>query len=247
MLLYLQLQRLTSRKIYTSTTCVQQAVHKNENQVSNSTRLDPTSTACDNTDNPANATGDTTLRPNWWTWPVVDVDTSATAVIYLNPRDDPTRSPSLAPGQVLPKVQRGGGRATPVKKVGHGGIRKQVSRKKRDRYDAHIRSLVRDQARDPARHPRQYVLDSANPVYPVPAPTCYTNYTGPDRQQLPGRVIMRYRVVDVPYFPAVTTTAPTAAITAALFGDGKCFTYASLSATTDEINQKGNLSRSTIY
>ena len=59
---------------------------------------------------------------------MVDVDTSATAVIYLNPRDDPSRSPSLAPGQVLPKVRRGGGRAPPVKKVGHVGIRKQVSR-----------------------------------------------------------------------------------------------------------------------
>ena len=175
------------------------------------------------------------------------MDTSATAVIYLNPRDNPARSPFLAPGQVLPKVKRGGGRAPPSKKVGRVGVRSQLSTKKHERYRALVRSLVRDQARDPARHPRQYVLDSTNPVFPVPAPSCYCDYTGQDRQHLPSGLIMTYRTVDTPYFPVVTTTAPTAAITTALFGDGKCFTYASLSATTDETNQKGNLSRSTIY
>ncbi len=192
-----------------------------------------------------NTTGDTTQRANWWAWPVVDVDTSPAAVIYLNPRDDPARSPSLAPGQVLPPVKPGGDRANKSKKkVGHVGYRSQLTKKKRARYDGQIRSLLRDQVHDPARHPRQYVLNATNPVFPVPAPTCYSNYTGPDRQQLPGGIIMRYRVVDIPYFPVVTTTAPTSALTTALFGDGKCFTYAPLFAATDETNQKGNLSRS---
>ncbi len=174
----------------------------------------------------------------------MDGDTSATAVIYLNPRDNPARSPSLAPGQVLPTVRRGGDRSQAGKKKhGNVGHRARLSQNKGKRYQALVRSMLRDQARDPARHPRQYVVNASNPVFPVPAPTCISNYTGPDRQQYPGGVIMRYRVVDIPYYPVVTTAAPTSALTTALFGNGKCFTYAPLFAATDEPNQKGNLSR----
>ena len=209
------------------------------------TRLDTNNLTADpsTTTNATNTATDATATP-WWAWPVVDVDTDATAVIYLSPRDNPARSPSLAPGQVLPKVRRGGTRAEAGKKK-HGNIghRARLSAKKGDRYQALVRSMLRDQARDPTRHPREYVVDVRNPVFPVPAPTCFSNYTGPDRQQYPGGMIMRYRVVDTPYFPVVTTTAPTSAITTALFGSGKCFTYAPLFAATDEPNQKGNLSR----
>ncbi len=222
---------------------------KTKNQVLNSTRLDTTNAACDTTtlpdDTSGDPTGDATLPANWWAWPVVDVGTGPADVIYLNPRDDPARSPSLAPGQVLPTVRPGGERAVDgKKKVGHVGRQQQLTKKKRARFDGQIRSLLRDQVRDPDLHPHPYVTNATNPIYPVPAPTCYSNFSRPDRRQLPGGIILRYRVVDVPYFPVVTTSSPTAEITKALFGDGKSFTYAPLFATTDETNQKGNLPRS---
>ena len=130
------------------------------------------------------------------------------------------------------------------KKILHVGKQGQLTLKKNTRKAGYVRSLLRDQIRNPDLHPRQYVVNATNPLYPAPAPTCYSNVTGPDRRQLPGGIILRYRVVALPYFPVVTTSAPTAEITEALFGTGKCFTYAPLFATTDETNQKGNLPRS---
>ena len=70
------------------------------------------------------------------------------------------------------------------KKIGHVGKQGQLTVKKNTRKAGYVRSLLRDQIIYPDLHPRQYVVNAFNPVYPAPAPTCYSNFTGPDRRQL---------------------------------------------------------------
>jgi len=138
---------------------------------------------------------------SWFGFVKPDVPQNSSAPIYLDPRDNPSRTPSLAPGDQLPPVPiRRGGKRQASKKP----LSKRFVQKKTHKYDRVVKALVADQRENPQSHPRPYVVGERWAIARVPPPTLL-DVRRSDRKRVPGSVILSTTEVPLNFAPQNTT------------------------------------------
>lgn len=91
------------------------------------------------------------------------------APICLSQHDPPTRTPDLAPGEVI--VVRPAKPGSNVPRPYQKGRKRQYRQRKRGQFYPAVQAIKRSARQFPGDHPRGYLYESHHPVVPVPAPS----------------------------------------------------------------------------
>ena len=136
----------------------------------------------------------------WLAFKKLNLSIKRKAPIHLSKYHNPNQSPSLAPGEVIPKPRLKIGGARVYKKVSN---KKSIGKKvKTPRCKILVEQIKKDVVLNPDNHDREIIFDESWPLEKVPAPTVEQlrknlKYQGVDRHG----VYRHYVKVPDVYYP----------------------------------------------